>query len=67
MLMPKRPLPELLLHDDWYTQHRLMQRRRRDVVEAWGRERAQFLDDSSALLQESAALAAERAAQAAER
>ena len=36
-----------------YVAARLLQRKRRDAVEAWGRERRQFLDESRSVLEES--------------
>lgn len=44
-----------------------LQRKRHGLMEAWRRERLQFLDDSTALLQEVTQLAVERAETAAER
>jgi hypothetical protein len=45
----------------------MLQRRRRDAVEAWGRERRQFLEDSECFLEESSRVNQAQAATAAER
>ncbi|GAX82191.1 hypothetical protein CEUSTIGMA_g9619.t1 [Chlamydomonas eustigma] len=52
-LLPGRDLEAVLQHDDWYVAARLQQRRRRDILESWGRERRQFLEDSESFLEES--------------
>ncbi len=46
-----RTVAELMAHDDWTTAARLLARKRRDLAEAWDRERRQFLEDSASFLQ----------------
>jgi hypothetical protein len=53
LLLPGRDLAAVLQHDDWYVAVRLQQWRRRDILESWGRERRQFLEDSENFLEES--------------
>jgi hypothetical protein len=66
-LLPGHSLQDVLQHDDWHVASTLFQRRRRDIVEAWNRERRQFLEDSECFLQESAELNQAQAIAAAER
>ncbi|KAF5840245.1 hypothetical protein DUNSADRAFT_17348 [Dunaliella salina] len=66
-MMPKYSLADLLAHDEWHQKHKLLLRKRHGLIEAWRRERAQFLEDSTAVLQEATQLAVERAETAAER
>lgn len=47
--------------------HTCLQRKRQGLLEAWRRERAQFLEDTAALLKEATQLAVERAETAADR
>lgn len=50
-LLPSRhTVAELLSHDDWTSAARLLGRKRRDLTEAWDRERRQFLEDSASFL-----------------
>lgn len=66
-LLPGRTVQELLVYDDLFVASRLLQRRRRDAVEAWGRERRCFLADTECFLEESARANAAAAAAAADR
>ncbi|EFJ39597.1 hypothetical protein VOLCADRAFT_100783 [Volvox carteri f. nagariensis] len=67
MLPGCRTVPELLAHDDWTTATRLVARKRRDLAEAWDRERRQFLEDSASFLKESEMLFLVQAEEAADR
>ncbi|GLI63724.1 hypothetical protein VaNZ11_006785 [Volvox africanus] len=62
-----RTVAELMAHDDWTTAARLLNRKRRDLNEAWNRERRQFLEDSASFLQESQTLFFAQAEEAASR
>ncbi|GIL90390.1 hypothetical protein Vretimale_18274 [Volvox reticuliferus] len=62
-----RTVPQLIAHDDWTTATRLLSRKRRDLNEAWDRERRQFLEDSASFLQESQTLFFAQAEEAANR
>ncbi|GIL68190.1 hypothetical protein Vafri_21458 [Volvox africanus] len=62
-----RTVAQLMAHDDWTTAARLLNRKRRDLNEAWNRERRQFLEDSASFLQESQTLFFAQAEEAANR
>ena len=66
-MLPGRDMAAVMRHDDWFVAARMFQRRRRDVVDAWGRERRQFLEDSESFLQESSRVNREAAEVAAGR
>ncbi len=53
VLMPSRTLFELIAHDDWLTAYKILQRKRRGLLDAWAKEKSQFIEDSAALLEES--------------
>ncbi|KAJ9520391.1 hypothetical protein QJQ45_000142 [Haematococcus lacustris] len=67
LVMPGWTFQQLLAHDDWLAAHKTTQRKRKDLVDAWCRERAQFLEDSKALLQEASDSAVAQAQAAADK
>ncbi|GFH08651.1 uncharacterized protein HaLaN_03643, partial [Haematococcus lacustris] len=67
LVMPGWTFQQLLAHDDWLAAHKTTQRKRKDLVDAWCRERAQFLEDSKALLQEASDCAVAQAQAAADK
>eukprot|EP00873_Tetraselmis_striata_P006753 jgi/Tetstr1/427017/TSEL_017222.t1 len=66
VMLPGRSMRELLEHDDWFLQRKLMLDRRKTLREAWLRERKQLLGAVRGMLQRSAMLEATQARSAAE-